>query len=239
MNFTHPSQCVWIGLAGTFDWQVLSPPGEREMFTLKQQRGLYRDSALGRQEHAHRTRASQDSRPCSANSAHVLIIVFNQARLVASRSQGSWKSSTLYGFTLRLHSLAWDCLGEMSGTGKQSQSHGSSEKQPLVGPRKEGSLNTHCIPAGESVNSGFHISHKRGPAVILVFQMGKPGLSTGQPIPKLRSSGCGCPSQADLTCLGLEATRTDLNCSLLVSPYLQRITNVCNDFYQKKLVAMQ
>lgn len=38
---------------------------------------------------------------------------------------------------------------------QQSQSHGSSEKQPLVGPRKEGSLNTHCTPAGESVNSGF------------------------------------------------------------------------------------
>lgn len=64
--------------------------------------------------------------------------------------------------------------------------------------------------------------------------MGKPGLSAGRPVSKLRISGCGRPSQADLTCLGLGAARTDLNCSLPVSPYLQMITNECNGFYQKK-----
>lgn len=31
LSFTHPSQCVWIGLAGTFDWQVLSSTGERNL----------------------------------------------------------------------------------------------------------------------------------------------------------------------------------------------------------------
>lgn len=124
---------------------------------------------------------------------------------------------------------------ESPGLSQGSQSHGSTEKQPLVGPCKEGSLNTLCTPAAESVNSGFHITGpKRGTAVIIVFQMGKQGLSAGRPVSKLRSSGCGRPSQADLTCLGLGAARRDLNCSLPVSPYLQMITNECNDFYQKK-----
>lgn len=92
----------------------------------------------------------------------------------------------------KLHTL-WLCLAvALPGLGllggnvrgrQQSQSHGSSEKQPLVGPRKEGSLNTHCTPAGESVNSGFHTTRKRGTAVILVFQMGSRDSVQGSQFP--------------------------------------------------------